>query len=103
MACNPDVLKNVPLFALLDDDELAVLAEQVQYKKFAARERIYKMTDQPGPAYVLISGRVRVSTVDQDQQEVLVDEPAAGEIFGFASMLDQTPHQTGAIAVEETE
>jgi uncharacterized membrane protein len=40
--------------------------------------------------------------VDEDQQEVLVDEPAAGEFFGFASMLDQTPHQTSAMAAGET-
>jgi hypothetical protein len=26
MACNPEVLKQVPLFALLDEEELAVLA-----------------------------------------------------------------------------
>jgi len=103
MACSPDVLKNVPLFALLDDDEIAVLAEQVQLRKFAPRERIYKMGDQPGPAYVMVSGKVRVTTVDEDQQEVLVDEPGNGEIFGFASMLDQTPHQTTAIAIEATD
>jgi len=102
MACSPDVLKNVPLFALLDEDEIAVLAGQVELKKFAPRERIYKIGDQPGPAYVMISGKVRVTTVDEDQQEVLVDEPGNGELFGFASMLDQTPHQTGAIALEET-
>ena len=35
MACNPEVLKHVPLFALLDDDELAVLAAQVELKRFA--------------------------------------------------------------------
>jgi uncharacterized membrane protein len=102
MACSPDVLRKVPLFALLDDDELAVLAGQVEQKKFAPRERIYKMGDHSGPAYVLISGKVRVTTVDEDQQEVVVHEPAEGEIFGFASMLDQTPHQTSAIALEET-
>jgi len=45
---------------------------------------------------------VRVTTVDEDHQEVLIDEPAAGEFFGFASMLDQTPHQTSAVAVTET-
>jgi uncharacterized membrane protein len=103
MACSPDVLRNVPLFALLDEDEIAVLAGQVELKKFAPRERIYKIGDQPGPAYVMISGKVRVTTVDEDQQEVLVDEPGNGELFGFASMLDQTPHQTSAIALEETE
>jgi len=31
-----------------------------------------------------------------------VDEPSAGEFFGFASMLDQTTHQTNAEALEET-
>src|ERR1051325_6418311 len=102
MACNPEVLKNVPLFALLDDDETAVLAGQVELKKFAARQRIYKMGDSAGQAYVMVSGRVRVTTVDEDQQEVVVDEPARGEFFGFASMLEETPHQTGAIALEET-
>src|SRR6266852_3952154 len=102
MACSPDVLRKVPLFALLDDDELEVLAGQVEHKEFAPRERIYKMGYQPGPAYVVVSGRVRVTTVDRDQQEVVVDEPAAGEFFGFASMLDQTPHQTGATTVDET-
>src|SRR6185312_7156747 len=33
---------------------------------------------------------------------VIVDEPSIGEFFGFASMLEQTPHQTDAIALMET-
>ncbi len=103
MACNPEALKHVPLFALLDEEETAVLAGQVELKKFAPRQRIYKMGDASGQAYVMVSGKVRVTTLDQDQQEVIVDEPSHGEFFGFASMLDQTPHQTSAIALEETE
>jgi CRP/FNR family cyclic AMP-dependent transcriptional regulator len=102
MACKPEVLKSVPLFSLLDDDETAVLAGQVEVKTFAARQRIYKAGD-PGMAYVMVSGRVRVTTVDEDQQEVVVDEPGKGEFFGFASMLEQLPHQTSAIALEESE
>jgi CRP/FNR family cyclic AMP-dependent transcriptional regulator len=102
MACSPEVLKNVPLFALLDEEEVAVLAGQVELKKFAARQRIYKIGDPGGQAYVMVSGKVRVTTVDEDHQEVVIDEPAAGEFFGFASMLDQTAHQTGATALEET-
>jgi len=102
MMCEPDVLKKVPLFALLDDEEAAVLAGQVELKRFTSRERIYKMGDAGGQAYVMVTGRVRVTTVDEDQQEVVVDEPGEGEFFGFASMLEQTPHQTSAIALEET-
>ncbi|HKC14143.1 MAG TPA: DUF1003 domain-containing protein [Vicinamibacteria bacterium] len=102
MACNPQELKHVPLFALLDDEETAVLAAQVELKKFAPRERIYKAGEEGGRAYVMVSGRVRVTTIDQDHQEVVVDEPGHGEFFGFASMLEGTPHQTDALAVEET-
>jgi CRP/FNR family transcriptional regulator, cyclic AMP receptor protein len=101
MACDPGVLKRVPLFALLDEEETAVLGAQVELKRFAPRQRIYKTGDPAQRAYVMVSGRVRVTTVDEDQQEVVVDEPAVGEFFGFASMLEQTPHQTTAIAIEE--
>jgi len=102
MACNPEVLKQVPLFALLDDEESAVLAGQVEMRTFAPRQRIYKIGDEGGRAYVLVSGSISVTTVDEDQQEVRVDEPAPGEFFGFASMLDGTPHQTNATALDSS-
>jgi uncharacterized membrane protein len=102
MPCDPEVLKQAPLFARFDDDELAVLAAQVELKKFAPRQRIYKAGDPGGRAYVVVSGQVRVTTIDEDHQEVLVQEPSAGEFFGFASMLEQIPHQTEATAIEET-
>jgi CRP/FNR family transcriptional regulator, cyclic AMP receptor protein len=102
MACNADELKHVPLFALLDDEEACVLASQVEMRKFASHQRIYKIGDTDGHAYVMFSGKVRVTTVDEDHQEVVVDEPGHGEFFGFASMLEGTPHQTNAIAAEET-
>jgi CRP/FNR family cyclic AMP-dependent transcriptional regulator len=103
MACDPEALRHVPLFALLDEEETAVLAGQVELKKFAPRQRIYKTGDTTGQAYVMVTGRVRVTTLDQDHQEVVVDEPSHGEFFGFASMLEQTPHQTTAIALEESQ
>jgi CRP/FNR family cyclic AMP-dependent transcriptional regulator len=102
MSCEPAILKQVPFFSLLDDDELAVLASQVEPRTFAPRQRIYKLGDPAGTAYVLMSGAVRVTTIDEDQQDVVFDEPAGGDFFGFASLLDQAPHQTTAIALEES-
>jgi len=102
MTCKAEDLRQIPLFALLDDDEMAVLAAQVEIKKFAARQRIYKIGEPGKHAYVMMSGTVRVTTVDEDHQEVLVDSPSHGDFFGFASMLDDTPHQTTALAMEET-
>jgi len=101
VACEAEILREVPLFALLDDEELAVLAAQVDLTRFTPRQRIYRIGDPGGRAYVLISGRVRVTTIDEDHQDVIVDEPASGDFFGYASMLDQSPHQTNAVAVDE--
>src|SRR4051812_12927963 len=102
MPCAPDILKNVSLFSLLDDEEAAVLAQHVEIRRFAPRQRIYRI-DEPGEhAYVVVSGSVEVTTVDEDHQELVVHRPEANEFFGFASMIDQSQHQTNAMALEDT-
>ena len=102
MPCDRDELRHVPLFELLDDDEAEVLARQVEVRHFAPRQRIFKAGDVPDHAYVVMTGSVRVVTMDEDQQEVVVDEPKHGDFFGFASMIQETAHQTSAMAMEET-
>ena len=102
MACDADVLKMVPLFSLLDDDERAVLAAHVDLQEFDSHQRIYRIGDTAARAYVVLAGKVAVKTIDSDQQEVIVEEPGAGGFFGFASLLDGTPHQTSAVATEPT-
>jgi CRP/FNR family cyclic AMP-dependent transcriptional regulator len=103
MPCETHVLRKVPLFANLDEEELGILTAQVRLRKFGAQHRIYKIGAPAQHAYVLLAGSVRVTTVDEDQQEVVVNEPAPGEFFGFASMLDETAHQTEATATSDTE
>ena len=102
MPCDPDELRQIPLFSLLDDDELAVLAQQVELRDFAAKQRIYKAGDPNGPAYVMLAGDVDVTLIDEDGQEVIFSEPQHGDLFGFASMLEGLPHHTTAIAIEPT-
>jgi|SRR5271157_3186217 len=102
MACSPEVLRDIPLFSNMDDDELRVLAGQVDLKQFPARQRIFRIGDPAERAYIVVSGSVRVVVIDEDQQEVLLQQPGPGEFFGFASMLEQTPHQAEATAVEDT-
>lgn len=102
MSCTIDQLRDVSFFSLLDDEELAVLAEQVEMREFSALERIYKAGAPGDKAYVVIDGKVQITIVDEDHQEVVVDESTRGEFFGFASLLDQTSHQTSALAMENT-
>ncbi|WP_263353492.1 DUF1003 domain-containing protein [Acidicapsa acidisoli] len=102
MPCNPEELRHIPLFELLDDDEAQILAAQIEIRKFAPRQRIYKAGESANHAYVVMTGKARLTTMDEDQQEVVIDEPVHGDFFGFASMLQQVEHHTTAMAMEET-
>ena len=102
MTCDSSVFEEIPIFSLLDADERAVLAEQVELREFAPRQRIYKVGDPGGKAFIIVKGQVQVIVIDEDNQEVVIDAPGSGEIFGLASMLSASPHLTTAIAVEPT-
>jgi CRP/FNR family cyclic AMP-dependent transcriptional regulator len=102
MPCDPSVFEDIAIFSLLDSDERAVLAEQVELRRFTPRQRIYKPGDPGGKAYLKLSGRVQVVVIDEDNQEVVIDEPGNGEMFGLASMLSDSPHRTAAVALEPT-
>jgi CRP/FNR family transcriptional regulator, cyclic AMP receptor protein len=102
MPCNPEVFEDVPIFSLLDADERAVLAENVELRRFAPRQRIYRAGEPGDRAYVLLHGVVHVVLIDDDNQEVVIDTPGRGEMFGLASMLSDSPHRTSAVALETT-
>lgn len=95
-------LRNIPLFSLLDQEELNLLAQQVEMREFAAKQRIYKAGEPSERAFVVTSGAVRVTLLDEDGQEVLFSEPHHGDFFGFASMLENGTHATTAVATEAT-
>jgi uncharacterized membrane protein len=102
MGCDPKVFEEIPIFSLLDADERAVLADQVELRRFAARQRIYRAGDMGERAYVVLRGQVRVVVIDEDNQEVVLDTPGPGDIFGLTSMLSAEPHQSSAMALEDT-
>ena len=102
MPCDPSVFEDIPIFSLLDAEERAVLADHVGLRHFRARQRVYKAGEPGGKAYLVLKGRVNVIVIDDDNQEVVVDTPGNGDMFGLASMLSAAPHQTLAVAVEDT-
>lgn len=102
MSCDLSVLKRAPLFSLLDADELGVLAERVSVREFTANQTIFKAGGEGETGFVLLEGpAVRVSIIDRGGEEVTLDEVDAGGIFGFASLLEGTTHQTTATATGE--
>ncbi len=99
---NPELLKNVPLFELLDDNEIAVLAAQLDEQRYWAGQLIFSEGDPGGAMYVVHSGQVELFTTDQAEERVMLTRINKGELFGEFSLLDNEPRSASAKAVEDT-
>jgi len=99
---NPYMLRNIPLFELLDTDELTALAQQLDQKHFWAGEKIFAMGDQGGTMCVVHSGRVELFIRDRNNEHVCLGYVEKGEIFGELSLLDNQLRSASARAIEET-
>ena len=69
MPCDLEIIREVPLFALLDDEELAVLAEQVEIAQFAPRQRIYRINDPARKVDQYLYDEGWRAVAEQDQAE----------------------------------
>jgi CRP/FNR family cyclic AMP-dependent transcriptional regulator len=97
-----ETLRKIPLLSRLDRSELELLAEQLELSTYSPRQRIFGKGEKAKAAYLIVSGNVRVTTVDEDNQEVLIARPGPGTLVGLSSMLDESVRQTHASAEEET-
>lgn len=101
MATTADVLAEVPLFALLDEQERAVLAERVMLVQFRAGEVIFNVGDPGDAMYVLRSGEVELTVKTKTGESFRLESPAAGDFFGELSLLDEGPRTATARAISD--
>jgi CRP/FNR family cyclic AMP-dependent transcriptional regulator len=98
-----DMLRKVPIFAGLSDQELQSLADSLRKRTFAKGMIIFHK-DSPGRSlYIIASGKVRIFLLSESGQEISVRIYGCGDVFGELSMLDGLPRSAGAVAIEKTE
>jgi uncharacterized membrane protein len=97
------MLAEVPLFALLDDQERAVLAEHIDVVHFAAGSPIFKFGDPGDSMYIVKAGEVALSVKTKTGEEIFLERPGVGDFFGEISLLDEGPRTAGAQAVTDVE
>src|ERR1041385_3713164 len=91
----------VPLFRLLDNQELMKLAEEVDQVFFKSGEAIFHEYDQGDALYVVESGAVRIWVHDDDAQQITLSELKDGDFFGELSVLDKGERSANATAVSD--
>jgi uncharacterized membrane protein len=103
MSTTADMLASVPLFALLDEQERAVLAERVEIVKFSAGATIFQFGDPGDSMYIVRSGEVGLYVKTKTGEEIALEQPTAGDFFGEISLLDEGPRTAAAKAKTDVE
>jgi len=96
-----DILRQVPLFASLTNEQIAAVADQFQVDSFAPDTIIFLDGDPADRLWVLQAGQVKIVKHTSDGQENLLEVITPGEIFGGAGLL-LAVHPATAVAMSPT-
>ena len=96
-----EALRSVPLFASLTDDAATELRNLLAIKDVAASTELFHKGDTGNAMYLIETGRVRISIVDEDEKEITLAELAQGDFFGEMSIIDGRQRSADAKVVED--
>ena len=85
---NPNMLKAVPLFASLSDEEVRLLQPCLQQRRYPRGSFILRVGEEIDALYVIVSGRVKVLIPADRGNEVILTVLGPNEYFGEMGLLD---------------
>lgn len=100
--CDLNVLKKIPLFSTLNDEELSKLRMHIINKKFLKNEVVLLEEDTPNYLYIIYSGRVKVVKTTLDGKEQILAIHKKGDFFGEMSLLDNRTSPAAVIAMDDS-
>ena len=96
------MLRNVPFFTGLSDQELDLLADSLGRRTFNKGMIIYHEGSPGHTLYIIESGQVRIFLLGESGQEISVNIYSPGDVFGELALLDGLPRSAGVVAMERT-
>ena len=97
-----DMLRSIPIFAELDDADLADLAGRCRQMTFK-RNSVLMTEGEPGESLILIkSGSAKVFVSDEDGHELVLYVEGPGSYIGDIALLDDAPRSASVVTLEKT-
>jgi CRP-like cAMP-binding protein len=96
-------LAAVGLFAELDEPDLDTLAASVETRRYRRSEAVFRQGDPGDGLYIVLTGRVKISSPSEGGVEAILATLRPGEFFGALALLDGAPRSASATAVDATE
>src|SRR3954470_6352861 len=92
MLSNLELIRRVPLFALLTANQAEAVADAVAKRRFKRGEIIVEQGEKSNTLFIILTGRVRVVTTDSRGREVILATLQPGDYIGEMSLIDDEPH-----------
>ena len=103
MLTNLDLIRRVPLFAMLTQPQAESLAGAVGKKRFKRGEFIVEQGKRFGSLFIILAGRARVVVTDRRDREVILATMHPGDYVGEMSLIDHEPHSATVEAEVQTD
>lgn len=96
-----DLLRRVPIFSGLSDDDLRLLSNTLAKEIYAKNRVIIHEGKLSNNMFIVVSGRVKVQVTSRDEgRDVILAVLGPGEFFGEMSLIDQHPASASVITLE---
>lgn len=89
LAIDISLLRALPLFRQLDETAMARLTARATARRIPQGEAVFEQGRKATFFYLLLHGRLKVSQVTPDGQQVMVRVVHPGDLFGFARALNR--------------
>lgn len=98
------LIRQVPIFAEIDADDLEELAEVVEERRVDPGQFLFHEGDAGDAVFLIIKGTLQVFVGGRDtgRAERVLSEQGAGACIGEMAVLDQSPRSASVRAVERT-
>ena len=103
MQPNTDLLREVPLFQFLDDNERQHLTSHLDIVHFSAGETLFHYGDPGDALYVISSGQLEVFLHNDTGEHIFLEAASRGDIVGELSLLDEGTRTASVRAIVDTE
>ncbi|HVD78469.1 MAG TPA: Crp/Fnr family transcriptional regulator, partial [Vicinamibacteria bacterium] len=98
-----EVLRTVPIFSELSDEDITSLAKLASRKRYPKDTVVFFENEEGDFFFTILEGRIKVTILGDDGREVILSVLGPGDFFGEMALLDNEPRSATAIAVEESE
>ena len=98
---NANLLKDVPLFGGLDDDDLARVALLMTEKVYPKDSVIVNVNDPADALYIVSDGEVKVSLWSDSGREIILSTLGPGHFFGEMALVDGEPRSANVTCTSD--